>query len=280
MPPGRAPRLQTLKPRLSGRPQRLKPAARREAERLAEEPWRDWYRTARWRALRLEILERDRWTCQATGVKLAGKYPEANSPVIDHIQPHYGLEELFWDPANLQALSRAAHDGWKQRKEAEDQRAAAHPSWLRPSAAALTIVCGPPAGGKSAYVAGEAATGDIVIDLDRIAARLSGEGLHDWDRSVWLRAALYKRNLELDALAEAHGRRAWFIVSEPTVEGRDFWRRTLQPQALVMVFADLADCQKRIRQRGGPRVQAQIDYSTTWHVTFEADPRDTLKRGG
>lgn len=75
------------------------------------------YRTARWRALRLEVLRRDGWTCRQTGVLLIGKHPAPDSPVVDHIVPHRGDEALFWDPANLQAVAKGWHDAEKQRLE-------------------------------------------------------------------------------------------------------------------------------------------------------------------
>ena len=79
--------------------------------------WRGWYKTARWAALRLTILRRDGYTCQATGVLLSGRHPAPNSPVVDHKEPHRGDERLFWDPENLWAVSKAYHDSEKQRQE-------------------------------------------------------------------------------------------------------------------------------------------------------------------
>ncbi len=52
-----------------------------------------------------------------TGTLLVGKYPAPNSPVVDHIRRHGGDPELFWDPSNLQALSKEYHDREKQRQE-------------------------------------------------------------------------------------------------------------------------------------------------------------------
>lgn len=40
----------------------------------------------------------------------------------------------------------------------------------------LTVVVGPPAGGKSTWVLERARPGDIVIDFDRLAVALSGQG--------------------------------------------------------------------------------------------------------
>ncbi|MGU3494226.1 HNH endonuclease [Xanthobacteraceae bacterium A53D] len=37
--------------------------------------------------------------------------------VVDHVVPHKGDEELFFDRDNLQPLCKAHHDGAKQRIE-------------------------------------------------------------------------------------------------------------------------------------------------------------------
>ncbi len=46
-----------------------------------------------------------------------GKYPADDSPVVDHIKPHRGDETLFWDPSNLQTVSKAYHDSEKQKQD-------------------------------------------------------------------------------------------------------------------------------------------------------------------
>jgi hypothetical protein len=37
--------------------------------------------------------------------------------VVDHIKPHRGDPELFWDEANLMAVSKAYCDSEKQKAE-------------------------------------------------------------------------------------------------------------------------------------------------------------------
>lgn len=37
--------------------------------------------------------------------------------VVDHIVPHQGDQELFWDESNWQALCKPCHDSVKQRQE-------------------------------------------------------------------------------------------------------------------------------------------------------------------
>lgn len=119
-------KLTTLKPRLSTLPPRLgqaKPADRKEAEaqrtrrRDQEERSRKMYNTRAWRRLRDEVYARDAYTCRKTGVICVGKHPAPNSPVADHIIPHHGDPELFWDKDNIQTVSKAYHDSQKQREE-------------------------------------------------------------------------------------------------------------------------------------------------------------------
>jgi 5-methylcytosine-specific restriction endonuclease McrA len=94
--------------------------AERSKQRAAIMPGRALYNTKRWKQLRLEVLRRDGFTCQQTGVRLTGKAPAPNSPVVDHIRPHRGDAALFFDPANLQSVSKAWHDSEKQRQEKAD----------------------------------------------------------------------------------------------------------------------------------------------------------------
>lgn len=113
-------RLQSIGGRLSTSGSRLGSAqsqGNRDRARDQSQPWRAWYKTARWQKLRRAVLKRDGYRCQATGVALVGRYPDGNSPVVDHIIPHRGDEALFWDETNLQAVSKEYHDREKQRLE-------------------------------------------------------------------------------------------------------------------------------------------------------------------
>ena len=112
------PKLTTLKPRLSKLAPRLSTArAIRDTRYSADATVRGWYKSARWQALRQEVLARDLYTCRQTGVLLIGKHPAPNSPVVDHVVPHKGDERLFWDIGNLQAVSKAYHDSDKRKME-------------------------------------------------------------------------------------------------------------------------------------------------------------------
>jgi len=53
-----------------------------------------WYKTARWRRLRLEIFKRDDYTCKCGCGLIEG---DTSQLVADHKIPHRGDERLFWD---------------------------------------------------------------------------------------------------------------------------------------------------------------------------------------
>ena len=113
-------RLKSLPPRLSTPSSRLRslPVGDRVAfdRNRDQQPWRRWYKTARWQRLRMAVLVRDLFTCQWPG---CGRIEADTSQLVaDHRRPHRGDERLFWDEGNLQCLCKPCHDGAKARAEA------------------------------------------------------------------------------------------------------------------------------------------------------------------
>ncbi|RID91538.1 HNH endonuclease [Gemmobacter lutimaris] len=88
--------------------------------RLAANPLRAQYGTARWQRLRWSILVRDGQQCRICGLVET----DTSKLVADHIQPHRGDEALFWDASNLQCLCKPCHDKVKQREEVRARRTA------------------------------------------------------------------------------------------------------------------------------------------------------------
>lgn len=110
-------RLRAAPSRLVAQPARLGPAPGDERgydqQRNATRVWRAWYRTARWYALRKDVLLRDAYACRMCG-RVIGLKGEA---AVDHIKRHHGDAKLFWDINNLQTLCSPCHSGEKQRQE-------------------------------------------------------------------------------------------------------------------------------------------------------------------
>lgn len=90
-------------------------------QREAIEPWRRWYKTARWQRLREDVLIRDLFTCQKCGTVET----DTSQLVGDHIVAHRGNAELFWLSSNVQCLCKTCHDRIKQAEERAAGRDAA-----------------------------------------------------------------------------------------------------------------------------------------------------------
>ena len=114
-------KLTSLRPRLATVRSKLQylPHDRQEYDRQRDaQPWRRWYKTARWQKLRMSVLVRDLFTCQWAG---CGRIEADTSQLVaDHRKPHRGDEALFWDDHNLWCLCKPCHDSAKQRLEARD----------------------------------------------------------------------------------------------------------------------------------------------------------------
>lgn len=74
--------------------------------------WRKLYNSARWKRLRQAHLDIDPLCVFCRRQEIV-----EIADVLDHITPHKGDVDLFFDPNNLQGLCFACHDSTKQRIE-------------------------------------------------------------------------------------------------------------------------------------------------------------------
>lgn len=108
-------KLRQLAPRLGSLAPVIKRTTDAHGHSATAEPWRRWYKLARWARLRLEVFKRDRFTCQWE--RCGRMEPVTSLLVADHKQPHRGDPRLFWDKNNLQTLCKSCHDKHKQSLE-------------------------------------------------------------------------------------------------------------------------------------------------------------------
>ena len=134
-----------------------------------------------------------------------------------------------------------------------------HPSNLAKSNIPLTIVCGPPCSGKSTFVQERCKQGDQVIDLDLISRQIE-PNYRPWQKTDFelLRRAVRVRNLLLLRLSKLHTGRAWFIVSAPTSEERQWWKLRLGGE-LVLMQTPIDECKRRALARNTPHAVHGID---------------------
>lgn len=83
----------------------------------AEQPWRRWYKTARWQRLRWSVLVRDMFTCQMC----KRVEPDTSKLVCDHVTPHKGNEARFWS-GPFKTLCKDCHDSHKQASDKGSRR--------------------------------------------------------------------------------------------------------------------------------------------------------------
>jgi len=123
---------------------------------------------------------------------------------------------------------------------------ASHPEWLRRSLVPVHLVCGPPAAGKTTFVRQRAGADELIIDLDEIRSKLSGNALHaDFGRLIG--PALAERNRILAPLAEpSQWQAAWLIIGEPIPAARQWWRNALGPGTTYVLATPPAQCHQRI----------------------------------
>ena len=178
---------------------------------------------------------------------------------VDHIIP---LADGGLDiDDNCQSLCQPCHDA-KTSNEVGGWNSGVnnHPDWLKKSAIPLTIVCGPPASGKTTYVAANARQGDTVIDLDAIRFELD-PSFKVWSGTDGLKAGIRKRNDMLGDLSRATKGSGWFIISAPTRAERKWWADKLGGQ-VVLLDPGKAECVNRCRARGTPQA---IEWIEDWH---------------
>lgn len=218
-----------------------------------------FYMTPEWTRLRDQVRAEAGGICQRPGCSNPGRE-------VDHIVER--KDGGSNDRSNLEFLCVSCHrvKTVKAAKE-RDLPAANHPEWLLPSAIPLTIVCGPPASGKTTWAKRQGA--DILIDLDQIMVEVSGLPMYQADRQ-WLNLAIRQRNKIIAQLAARRRsrQRAILIVGEPTAQRREWWARKLKPTSVVVMETPKDVCLERIAsdpRRAARREEMSQAVSMWWH---------------
>lgn len=149
------------------------------------------------------------------------------------------------------------------------------PPWFRRVHVPLTLVCGPPAAGKSSFVAENAGVTDLTIDFDQIASTLLGCAGRPGALSAAQVADVLRRRNDMiaDLMRPAAAERwpaAWLIVGEPVGAHRQWWaERTGAAVVLLPTPAEI--CRARIAadsEAGDVRARSTIDFVNGWWRDF------------
>lgn len=136
----------------------------------------------------------------------------------------------------------------------------------------LYVITGPPASGKSTYALGQARATDIVIDYDRIAVALAGNGADTHDHDRVLKRVAHKARYA--AIAEALDRLAdtdvYLIHSMPSEHNLARYR-SLNAR-MVTLDPGRATVEERCRQTR-PQLLAVVGKWYAWHARQAASPQ-------
>ncbi|MHB8303615.1 MAG: HNH endonuclease [Acidobacteriaceae bacterium] len=157
----------------------------------------------------------------------------------DHIVPHRGDMQLFWNHDNWQPLCAQCHS----RKTAEEDG-----GFGRTYAKRVTLVFGAPGSGKTTYVRSHMSPGDLVWDLDVVTAAVTGLRLYQRTEGA-LRYVMAMRDAFYRAAAlRGYCERVWIIDSRADLNEREALRREMDADVIVMDTAQDV-CNQRVAKR-------------------------------
>lgn len=180
---------------------------------------------------------------------------------------------------HIQPTARGGESGGPLRVLCRPCNSARQASLDTPNVPGLTVtlICGPPGGGKSTYLLDNAAPGDLVVDYDRLAVALQVRADTHEHVEAHRPFICEARDAVLDRLVLGnHGvRRAWIIHNGAHRKVRESFRRRYNAQ-VVLVWSPEDVC---LRRAMGQRPDEWFGYVRRWFSDYEPDTRDVIVKG-
>lgn len=161
--------------------------------------------------------------------------------VVDHIDGN------SWNrkPENLRSLCKACHDGRTARDQGFARSASFYPKGLPRSSRPCTVVCGPPASGKTRFVQENKGQEDTVIDLDLVSEAINGKPL--WAiREDAIPRVVIARNELIKAAQNMDKGRVWLVETGPEMWKRNHWNSVFSVDSIVVIETPPEICRARI----------------------------------
>ncbi len=141
----------------------------------------------------------------------------------------------------------------------------------------VTLVCGPPCGGKTRFVGQHAGTGDVIVCTDRLARDAGSPNAHEHHPRFYDAARPAFQRL-VDEVGGRDDVKAWVIRCAPTRHERALLAVRLRATRTVLLVPTLQVALGRAHRSGrDPRIVGAIHH---WYRRYEPARGDEVLRDG
>ena len=204
------------------------------------------YNTKAWKVLRGKVLFE-----QPLCVMCLAMNKHTVATEVDHIVPHCGNPELFWNKENLQSLDRSCHS---TKTWYETIKSPYLPKTIRPKSKDITLLFGAPCSGRHEWADKQKAT---VISMDRIKGKVGHDHVH-------IPTCMAVRNQLIEKCKDS----VIIIEQLPNPKHRTDWISKLKAKPVMMITSEY-DCIKRLKNSNRPNINGQIALIKQWFATFK-----------
>jgi len=214
--------------------------------------WGHLYNCSKWKRLRKSFL----FSCPRCVMCVALRR-QTPAKEVDHIIPHCGDAELFWDEGNWQGLCKSCHSSKTFYETIKTTRL---PKNIKPASSDVTLLFGPPCSGKTTHANKSTAK---VIDLDDIKRTISGQNPYEMD-TKYLSMCIAVRNR---MIRETKGP-VLIVASLPDPAVREDWIKKLSAKPVLMI-TPMYLCIKRVKESDRPNIAGQVALIKRWFEKFK-----------
>lgn len=204
------------------------------------------YNTKQWKLNRTRQLSKE-----PRCVMCLAMNRQTPATVADHVIPHTGDANLFWDVDNLQSLCDRCHN---QKTWYETIKSPYLPKTIRPKSKDITLLFGAPCSGRHAWADKQEAT---VISIDRIKDTVGHDHVH-------IPTCIAVRNQLIEKCKDS----VIIIEQLPNPKHRTDWISKLKAKPLMMITGE-HECIRRLKQSNRPNINGQIAIIKQWFATFK-----------
>lgn len=142
-------------------------------------------------------------------------------------------------------------------------------------ARAVTLVCGPPCGGKSSFVAQHSSPEDLVLCIDSLAQQAGSPVDHNHDGQLYGRATKRFNELIIQ-VREGADVTAWVIRCAPEAHLRRELAVAVKATRSIVLLPNIRVAIDRARLRDGEQAVATVAAVRAWYQRFRPAPFDEV----